>query len=190
MKRSAINEACRQAAACFGRHHWALPPAPRWDITDFGMGDFSRFGLTLITLTNEPEYCEKIMYARRGQKTPCHTHARKKEDIICRTGSLTLELWGSKPGAAPDTTIPARVKVDGVQREIASGGRLVLGAGSRVTLEPGVWHAFWTDGEECIIGEVSTTNDDLNDNFFVDPSVGRFPEIDEDEPPIVRLVRD
>jgi D-lyxose ketol-isomerase len=59
-----------------------------------------------------------------------------------------------------------------------------------VTLEPGVWHAFWAAGDECIIGEVSTANDDVNDNLFLDPDVGRFPGIDEDEPAAVRLVSD
>jgi D-lyxose ketol-isomerase len=42
--------------------------------------------------------------------------------------------------------------------------------------------------EECIIGEVSTANDDLNDDFFLNPDIGRFPGIEEDEQPIVRLV--
>ena len=93
MKRSEINTAYHAASACFAQHHWVLPPAPRWDVTDFGLGDFDRFGLTLVNLATEPEYCEKLMYARRNQTTPAHTHAKKKEDIICRAGELTLELW-------------------------------------------------------------------------------------------------
>ncbi|MBS0000573.1 MAG: D-lyxose/D-mannose family sugar isomerase, partial [Cyclobacteriaceae bacterium] len=44
--------------------------------------------------------------------------------------------------------------------------------------------------EECILGEVSTANDDLHDNFFIDPDIGRFTEIIEDEPPLVKLVSD
>ena len=78
MKRSEINATHRAASACFAAHHWALPPAPKWDITDFGLGDFSTHGLTLVNLAEEPEYCEKLMYARRGQTTPCHTHAKNK----------------------------------------------------------------------------------------------------------------
>ncbi len=97
MKRSEINAAWRAALACFQQHHWHLPPAPRWDITDFGLGDFPRTGLTLVNLATEPEYCEKLMYARRGQITPCHSHARKKEDIICRVGELTVQLWSTRP---------------------------------------------------------------------------------------------
>ena len=55
---------------------------------------------------------------------------------------------------------------------------------------PGVWHSFWPASNECIIGEVSTANDDAGDNFFLDPAVGRFPGVEEDEPAAVRLIGD
>src|SRR5580658_2943543 len=181
MKRSEINKAHRDALACFALHHWALPPAPRWDITDFGLGDFDRHGLTLVNLAEEPEYTEKLMYARRGQVTPAHTHARKKEDIICRAGELTLRLWPSRP--SPGAAFPKdfTVQVDGGPVALRAGADLVLSAGSRATLSPGTWHSFWPSSAECIIGEVSTANDDARDNFFLDPAVGRFPGIEEDE---------
>lgn len=190
MKRSEINRAYHDASACFARHHWALPPAPKWDITDFGLGDFVKHGLTLINLAEEPEYCEKLMWARRGQTTPCHTHAKKKEDIICRSGELTLELWPTKP-ASPDTPPGGlSVRVDGAPRELAPGQKLVLAPGSRVTLTPGIWHAFYPTSDECVIGEVSTANDDLHDNFFTNPDIGRFPGVEEDEPTAIRLLSD
>ena len=188
MKRSQINAAFRDASACFARHHWTLPPSPRWDITDFGLGDFDRHGLTLVNLAEEPEYCEKLMYARRGQTTPCHTHAKKKEDIICRSGELTLELWPAKPASPSIPPGGLTVRVNGTSHELAPGEKLVLPAGSRVTLVPGVWHAFYPSSDECIIGEVSTANDDLHDNFFLNPDIGRFPGIEEDEPAAIRLV--
>lgn len=188
MKRSVINRAFRNASACFARHHWALPSAPKWDITDFGLGDFDRHGLTLINLADEPEYCEKLMYARRGQTTPAHTHRRKKEDIICRAGELTLNLWPTKP-ATPDAPPGGlTVRVDGSPQTLPAGEKLILAAGSRVTLVPGVWHAFYPSSEECVIGEVSTANDDLNDNIFAHPDIGRFPGIEEDATPAVRLL--
>lgn len=187
MKRSQINAAFHEASACFARHGWALPPEPRWDITDFGLGDFDRQGLVLINLAEEPEYCEKLMFARPRQMTPLHTHAKKKEDIICRHGRLALELWAGHPEkTARGLEFP--VKVSGRLRAIPSGGVLELGAGERVTLTPGVYHAFWPVEPDTIIGEVSTANDDANDNFFVNPDIGRFPEIEEDEPAEVRLV--
>ena len=188
MKRSALNAVCREALACFTRHHWHLPPAPRWDVTDFGLGDFERFGLVLINLAAEPEYCEKLMYARRGQTTPCHTHARKKEDIICRHGELGLRLWPARPDA--DKTLPATftVPINGAPASVPTGAIHPLAAGSRVTLVPGVWHEFAPLGDDCIIGEVSTANDDLHDNLFLDPAVGRFPAIEEDETVVFRLL--
>lgn len=188
MKRSQINRACRQAAACFARHHWILPPKPAWDVTDFGLGDFPRYGLTVVNLALEPEYCEKLMYARRGQTTPCHTHARKKEDIICRFGRLTLRLWPKKPRGRAAMPAWLEVRINGEPKKLRSGRAFTLPAGSRVTLVPGVWHEFFPGSSECIIGEVSTANDDLHDNFFLNPNVGRFPNIAEDERSTVRLV--
>jgi D-lyxose ketol-isomerase len=190
MKRSCVNRAYRDALACFARHHWHLPPSPRWDITDFGLGDFERVGLTLVNLATEPEYSEKVMFARRGQATPCHCHARKKEDIICRAGELSLVLWPARPAPGADLAKSLVARRDGVPAEFATGEPVVLRAGSRITIEPGVWHSFWPATAECIIGEVSTANDDLGDNFFLDPAVGRFPGIEEDEAPAVRLIGD
>jgi D-lyxose ketol-isomerase len=40
-----------------------------------------------------------------------------------------------------------------------------------------------------LIGEVSTVNDDLTDNIFEKP-IGRFSNIEEDEPPLHLLVSD
>lgn len=188
MKRSEINQVIRDAKSCFAAHGWVLPPNPRWDVTDFGLGDFSGYGLTLINLAEEPEYCEKLMYARKDQVTPAHTHAQKKEDIIARYGELTLRLWDGKPGDADGR--PCTVRVCGEPVTIASGETLTLKAGERVTLCPGTYHEFWVSTDEGIIGEVSTANDDANDNFFVNPDIGRFPDVDEDEPPVLKLLSD
>jgi D-lyxose ketol-isomerase len=78
--------------------------------------------------------------------------------------------------------------VNGEPRALASGETLDLGAGSRVTIVPGVYHEFVPTTEEAILGEVSTFNDDAHDNFFADPRVGRRPPIVEDEPAHVRLL--
>ena len=188
MKRSEINSLVRAADACYRTHGWSLPPRPRWDVTDFGLGDYQRFGLVLVNLAEEPEYCEKLMYARRGMATPAHCHRKKKEDIICRWGVLAIQLWAGDPREINSTHF--RISVDQETREIESGEVVHLAAGSRVTLVPGVYHEFQPASDECIIGEVSTANDDLHDNFFVNPDIGRYPYIDEDEPSFVRLLSD
>lgn len=41
MKRSKINRAVKQATTFFQSNDWALPPNPKWDVTDFGIGDFN-----------------------------------------------------------------------------------------------------------------------------------------------------
>ncbi len=188
MKRSDVNYLIRQATACFTANGWALPPSPRWDVTDFGLGDWSKFGLVLVNLADEPEYCEKVMYVRRGMVTPAHTHAIKKEDIICRWGVLTVKVWKGKPDVfRPDDFT---IKVNGETQRIFGGDSITLNAGERVTLVPGIYHQFESISEECIVGEVSTANDDATDNFFADPEVGRFSEIIEDAPRGVLLIHE
>ena len=78
---------------------------------------------------------------------------------------------------------------DGVLRRQEAGAVLQLDPGESVTLMPGVWHAFWGEGGDVLIGEVSTVNDDLTDNIFAEP-IGRFAEIEEDEAPLHLLVSD
>jgi len=189
MKRSTVNQAVKDAIQCFKKHHWHLPPDPRWDVTDFGLGHFEQYGLVLINLTEEDEYCEKLMYARKGMTTPCHSHIRKKEDIIVRNGKLAIQVWKGRPAEADkDKKFP--LKINGVIDNVNSGDVLALESGQRITLEPGIYHEFYPLSEECIIGEVSTSNDDLHDNLCIDPDIGRFSEIIEDETPIVKLVSD
>lgn len=189
MKRSEINRAFGEARESFARHHWALPPRVRWDITDFGCGDFARFGLTLVTLTAEPEYGERLMFARRGQMTPCHSHDRKKEDLICRVGELSVRLWPARPDAdAAEASAVLAVTVDGEPCDVTPGRLIVLGPGSRVTIPAGVWHEFFPTSDECILSEVSTAGDDRHDYLFLDPAIGRFSTIEEDERAEVRLL--
>ncbi|EKF41793.1 hypothetical protein NA8A_14289 [Nitratireductor indicus C115] len=171
-----------------------------WDITDYGAGDFVRRGLFLFTVRNgDPAdlasgrgmlYAEKIMISRREQVAPMHKHAVKAEDIINRGGgTLCIELFASAPDGGIDREAPLVVPTDGVMRRVDAGGILRLAPGESVTLLPGVWHAFWGEGKDVLIGEVSTVNDDLSDNIFADP-IARFSQIEEDEMPHRLLVSD
>lgn len=183
MKRSEINTAIADAMQAFATHHWHLPPHPRWDVTSFGLGDFHKYGLVLVNLAELPEYCEKLMYCARGQRTPFHTHGSKQEDIICRIGTLAMDLRS-------ETGDPIHALRDGEAVEIPSGSRIYLKPGERITLYPGALHEFWPVSDYCILSEVSTRNDDLHDNFFADERVGRFDAVEEDEPALYRLLSD
>ena len=171
-----------------------------WDITDYGQGKFDELGLFLFTVRNGRAedltrgtgmlYAEKIMISRKDQLSPMHRHIVKAEDIINRGGGkLVLELFMSNPDGSIDRNAEVSVPTDGVVRKLKAGGLLKLDAGESVTLLPGVWHAFWGEGADVLIGEVSTVNDDLTDNIFEMP-IGRFSNIEEDEKPVHLLVSD
>ena len=171
-----------------------------WDITDYGAGRFDEFGLFLFTLRNGRLadlragtgmcYAEKLLIARAGQVSPLHTHIIKAEDIINRGGAtLVVELYGSDADGRFSKDQGGTVLCDGVPRPYGPGERLHLLPGESVTLMPGDWHAFWGEGGDVLIGEVSTVNDDETDNVFVE-EIGRFATIEEDEPPLHLLVSD
>lgn len=168
-----------------------------WDITDFGSGDFDKIGLINFNPRNgslahpDKTYCEKIIVVHEDQVTPLHTHVLKKEDIINRGGgNLVIELRnGDLTGRTDDT--PVTVRIDEIAVTVPAGGTVTLKPGESIYLLPGVYHAFWGEAGKgpVLVGEVSTVNDDSTDNIFID-SNPRFPEIEEDEPPVHLLVND
>jgi len=169
-----------------------------WDITDFGFDDFANRGLVLFTIRNgkldDPAYpktyAEKILIVQPAQLTLTHCHWRKTEDIINRGGAtLVVELYGSDDAGGFAEDRGGRVRCDGIALDYAPGQKLKLAPGESVTLRPGDWHAFWGDGGDVLIGEVSTVNDDETDNIFREP-IGRFSTIEEDEAPTHLLVSD
>ncbi|WP_419902017.1 D-lyxose/D-mannose family sugar isomerase [Kiloniella sp.] len=171
-----------------------------WDITDYGLGKFDELGLFLFTVRNGFAedlkagrgmlYAEKIMISKKDQISPMHRHNFKAEDIINRGGGdLILELFMSDEEGNIDPEAKVVVPCDGVLKELKPGSLLKLAPGESVTLLPGVWHAFWGEKEDVLIGEVSTVNDDLTDNVFRE-KIGRFSNITEDVAPQHLLVSD
>ena len=171
-----------------------------WDITDYGAGRYDDMGLFLFTLRNGRLadlqrgggmcYAEKLLISRENQLSPCHTHVIKAEDIINRGGAtLIVELFGSDEDGNFAEDKGGTVYCDGIRRDFSPGEKLRFAPGESVTLMPGDWHAFWGEGGDVLIGEVSTVNDDETDNVFREP-IGRFATIEEDEPPTHLLVSD
>ncbi|RFC62430.1 D-lyxose/D-mannose family sugar isomerase [Fulvimarina endophytica] len=171
-----------------------------WDVTDYGAGRFEEMGLFLFTLRNGRLadltagrgmcYAEKLLITRERQLSPMHTHVLKAEDIINRGGAtLVVELFGSDEAGRFSADAGGRVMCDGIERAFGPGERLRLAPGESVTLMPGDWHAFWAEGGDVLVGEVSTVNDDEEDNIFREP-IGRFSTIEEDVEPTHLLVSD
>jgi len=171
-----------------------------WDITDYGKNAFYRLGLVLFTLRNGTLdnlktgqgmcYAEKIMISREDQISPMHRHITKTEDIINRGGAtLAIKMYESDEHGQLDEKKPVVLKTDGQEKKLPAGEVWYLDPGQSVTLKPGNWHEFWGEGGDVLIGEVSTVNDDINDNIFLEP-LPRFSDIEEDEKPDYLLVSD
>lgn len=163
-----------------------------WDVTDYGLGKFLEVGLLLFTIRNgnfsrkdcyPKGYAEKIMVVKEQQRTPWHFHWNKREDIINRGGGeLVLELYRADENRGLSDKIFS-VSIDGRQREVSPGDRVILTPGESICLEPYVYHTFYgsSGSGTVLVGEVSDVNDDKKDNRFLE-KLGRFPEIIEDEP--------
>jgi D-lyxose ketol-isomerase len=213
MRRSEINRLIRQAESLLADHRIPLPPfaswtppqwhADRkttaycrahqmgWDITDFGAGRFEERGLLLFCLRNgiqgdpaEKPYAEKMLIVREGQETPFHAHAVKMEDIIVRGGgTLIVEVFEKGENGAPRAN-PIEITLDGQTKTVRPHEPIRLRAGESITIPRRLFHRFYGEpGSGIVIAwEVSQVNDDLTDNIFLDP-IGRFANIEDDEPP-------
>ena len=164
-----------------------------WDITDYGMGDFDRLGFSLITLRNgnlkldkyQKTYAEKLLYIKEGQYSPMHFHWSKMEDIINRGGGTVLiRVYNSTPDEDLDREGEVCVHVDGRELTVPAGTQVRLTPGESITISPYLYHDFEVEAGTgpVLLGEVSQCNDDNTDNRFYE-KLGRFPAVEEDEPP-------
>ena len=165
-----------------------------WDITDFGSGDFEKIGLTIFTFRNgnfykkdkyPKPYAEKLLLVGDGQVLPYHYHWSKMEDIINRGGgNILIRVYNSLPDEEIDKEGDVTVHIDGEVQVVPAGTQVKLEPGMSITIMQGMYHDFEVEPGTgpVLIGEVSQCNDDNIDNRF-NPPAGRFPEIEEDEPP-------
>ena len=216
MKRSEINRALKELEAMCRKHCCYLPPfcgfTPEqwqtlgheydevrecmlgWDITDYGKGDFDKFGFSLITIRNGnralPDkypkvYAEKLLYLKEGQYAPNHFHWYKTEDIINRGGgNVLIRVYNSLPDEEIDYESDVTVHTDGRAYHVPAGTQIRLTPGESIHVQQRLYHDFSVEEGTgaVLLGEVSQCNDDNTDNRF-NPPVGRFPRIEEDESP-------
>ena len=165
-----------------------------WDITDYGLGKFSELGFSLITIRNGnralPDkypkvYAEKLLFLKEGQYAPNHFHWFKTEDIInCGGGNVLIRVYHSKEDESIDYERDVIVHTDGKTYTVPAGTQIRLTPGESIYIYQGLYHDFTVEPGtgDVLLGEVSQCNDDNTDNRF-NPPMGRFPEIEEDEPP-------
>ena len=121
---------------------------------------------------------------KEGQSAAMHFHWNKMEDIINRGGgNVLIGVYnaGREEGLA-DTDV--RIHSDGREYTVPAGTQIRLCPGESITIQPYLYHDFHLEPGtgSVLLGEVSMCNDDNRDNRFYLPA-GRFPVIEEDEPP-------
>ncbi|WP_131114476.1 D-lyxose/D-mannose family sugar isomerase [Lichenihabitans psoromatis] len=179
------------------RRHFCAEHQMGWIITDFGSGDFFRQGLILLVARNgvagragQRVYAEKAIVMREGQEAPYHYHRAKTEDMLVRGGgSLGIDLVNVDAAGKP-IEAPVEILVDGARSTIAARQTVVLTPGESLTLPPLQAHRFYgiPGTGTSLVGEISEVNDDLTDNYFLEP-FGPM-TIEDDEPALYLLWRD
>ena len=165
-----------------------------WDITDYGQGKFNELGFSLITIRNGNRkladkypkvYAEKLLFLKEGQYSPNHFHWFKTEDIINRGGgNVLIRVYNSKEDESIDYESDVVVHKDGKSYTVPAGTQIRLTPGESIYVYQVLYHDFTVEPGtgDVLLGEVSQCNDDNTDNRF-NPPMGRFPAIEEDEPP-------
>jgi D-lyxose ketol-isomerase len=184
MKRSEINAILRDADAFLTQHQFYLPPFAYWtpdewstkgdevheivdrrlgwDITDFGQGDYERIGLFVFTLRNGNPESLKTGHGK--------TYAEKILVVGVDQVTPMHFHW---------------IKMEDIINR--GGGKLVVQL-YNATENEGLAESDVTISIDGVSRTVAA-GDDNSDNRFYEP-VGRFPKIEEDEPPLHLLVND
>ena len=167
-----------------------------WDITDYGLDDFAHIGAVLYTVRNGNirdasvgvPFCEKYILLRGGQRLTNHYHVAKTEDIINRAGgTLLLYLWNTDPATGKMLGTDVNVSMDGIRHTFRPGEEIRVEPGNSITLTPYLAHIFGAaPGNDLVVGEVSSINDDNTDNYFLEKTQ-RFATIEEDAPMLCPL---
>lgn len=178
MKRATYDKARAAASEMFQKAGIVLTAAERESIeaADFGLDEFERTGLSLVTYINCERYCAKEMVLLRHQTCPEHRHAPfgdyggKQETFRCRYGTVYLYVEG-EPVKNPKAAVPA-----GSEEWYTAWHEIVLTAGEQYTIYPDTKHWFQAGDEGAVVSEFSTQSFDEYD-IFTDPRIRRIPEI-------------
>ncbi|MDZ7656304.1 MAG: N-acetylneuraminate synthase family protein [Sulfurimicrobium sp.] len=141
-RRARIWDIAQRVKALLARTNIVVPGSADLEVSHhYGLDRFDEYGLVLITVVNRC-YCKKLLVSLPGQSHPEQYHKKKEETFHVLYGEIALEL-------------------DGVPR--------ICRPGDVVTIEPGVRHAFRSEGG-AVIEEISTTHD-KNDSYYTDSAI-------------------
>ena len=97
---------------------------------------------------------------------------------------MLIRVYNSLPDEEIDRVSDVTVHTDGRSYTVPAGTQIRLRPGESIFIPQRLYHDFSVEAGTgaVLLGEVSQCNDDNTDNRF-NPPVGRFPAIEEDEPP-------
>ena len=148
------------------------------EVTDFGLGDLSTFGLQIVVYVNNERYCAKelIMFPRQicpeHRHPPIGSYPGKQETFRCRWGEVYLYVPGP-PTKNPKAKIPQEKR-----KYFTVWHEIILKPGDQYTIPPDTPHWFQAGDQGAIVSEFSSMSVDEKD-IFTDPNIKRIPEIEE-----------
>lgn len=101
---------------------------------------------------------------------------------------MLIRVYNSLPDEGIDYDSSVTVHTDGRTDTVPAGTQVRLTPGESIHIQQRLYHDFTVEEGTgpVLLGEVSQCNDENTDNRF-NPPMGRFPEIEEDEPPYCLL---
>lgn len=183
-----------------------------WKVVDFGQGDFANCGLVILAQCSpitdgsgapltKPHtvggveypvtgFSRKFLFVQAGQTEPHHFHRQKarKEVTVLAGAPVTFELaWADGDKALSDKEVT--VLVDGIVHKLPANGSITIEAGETITLPGELSHIISVPkgGQDTIMLETSTANNDSNDNIFPFMTPTSAP-VEEDAEPRYQLL--
>ncbi|SUB83896.1 D-lyxose ketol-isomerase [Pragia fontium] len=150
------------------------------EIAHFGLPDYPRSGLQLLTYFNDARYCAKELVLFPNQVCPEHRHppfegkTGKQETFRCRWGEVyllvdddSLTLNQDKQGN------PIYSPPEGDEQWYRCDRFIVLTPGQQYTIPPDTLHWFKAGPNGAVVSEFSSESRDEFD-VFTDPRVKRL----------------
>lgn len=108
----------------------------------YGLENFEKFGLCMLTIVNNEQYCKKLLFLMPDQNHPEQYHNNKHETFIVLAGKVSMRL-------------------DGVLREMS--------VGDVVAINPEQRHEFWSE-TGAVVEEIST-HSSSSDSYYTDEKI-------------------
>ncbi|ELX8379008.1 D-lyxose/D-mannose family sugar isomerase [Providencia vermicola] len=156
----------------------------RIEIASFGLPDYPRSGLQLLTYCNNERYCAKELVLFPDQVCPEHRHPPfgssigKQETFRCRWGEVylfvdddSLTLNENESGE------PICHKPEGDEQWYQCNRFILLKPGEQYTIKPNTLHWFKAGSMGAVVSEFSSESRDEFD-IFTDPRVRRLEGIE------------